>query len=77
MNNQRRSLIQKSIDDLEEILANLEIYRDDEEFYIDSIPENLQYGERAERARESLENIEQALDQIEEAIKYLQNAVEN
>jgi hypothetical protein len=86
MNNTRRKEIGKIIsraealrDELENIMMDIEVIRDEEEEYIDNVPENLQGTERYEMAEEALSNLESALEWFEEfdfedMLSYLEEA---
>lgn len=67
MNDNRRKQIQKVIDTLEEMKAEVESIAADERQYYDDMPENLQGGEKgtkADQTAETLEGIESDLDEI-------------
>lgn len=76
MNKQRRKEIQEIIDRIEAIKSDLETVRDDEQFYMDSIPENLMGSERYEKAEEAVSNLEGACDNLDEALEQLEAAME-
>ena len=96
MNKQRRSeiyiiirkilsIVQNGIcdkDKLTDILADIEYIQNEEEDYRDNIPENMQGGDRYERADEACDNMSYACDYVSEAvdsddwIDYLKKAVE-
>lgn len=75
MNSTRRKSIQKLIDNLEEIKFEIETIQEEEQQYIDNIPENFQGSERAELAEEASSNIEFSVDSLQETIDYLQTAI--
>ena len=76
MNKQRRKDIQSIMEKLEAIKSELETVRDDEQYYMDSIPENLTGSERYEKAEEAVSNLEGAYDNLDEAIGMLESAME-
>ena len=53
------------IDELEDIIGDIQIILEEESDYMDNIPENLQGGERYERAEEACESLEDAVDILE------------
>lgn len=53
-----------SLDDLH---GEVEALRDEEQEYLDNMPEGLQQGERGEAAQEAISNLENACDKIDEA----------
>lgn len=71
MNNVRRKAIQKVIDKLEELKYDIECLADDEQEYLDNIPENLQNSDRYAVAEEAVDNLNSAMDSVEEAIDSL------
>lgn len=74
MNNSRRKEIRRMIDKIEEVKETVEYLRDEEQEYLDNMPENLAYSSRAEVAQEAVDNIDCALDNLEEAISNLEEA---
>jgi len=77
MNNTRRKAIQVLIDKLEEIKGEIEAMQQEEQDYIDNVPENLQGGERYSQAEEAVSNIEYSVDNVQEAIDNLQNSIKS
>lgn len=69
MNKERRKEIDSVIATLEEAKERLESIRDDEQEYYDTMPENFQYGEKGEAAKEAVSNLDCAIDQIDEVIE--------
>lgn len=73
MNNVRRKQIDKvlseieilrgAFDDLKEAVGEI---RDEEQEYLDNIPENLQASERYELAEEAVSNLDSAYDLLDE-----------
>ena len=49
-------------DDLYSCITTLDNIKDDEQYYYDNIPENLQYSQRAESSEQAIEYMEEALD---------------
>ncbi len=76
MNNVRRKRIINLSDKLSELKEELEIIAEEEQEYIDNIPENLQNSERYERADEALSNLNDASDTLDEVIESLLQASE-
>ena len=76
MNNVRRKRIINLSDKLSELKEELEIIAEEEQEYIDNIPENLQNSERYERADEALSNLNDASDALDEVIESLLQASE-
>lgn len=70
MNNTRRKELSEIIkdlgtvqdkDDLYATISELECIKDDEQYYYDNIPENLQCSQRADDSEEAIDNMEEAL----------------
>lgn len=76
MNRQRRSSIQKILDQIEFLKCDLEELRDEEEEYMYNIPENLQQSDRYYAAEEAVSNLDNAISNIEEAIMCATEAIE-
>lgn len=55
-----------SIDEIVDITEDAQIIRDDEEYYMENIPENLQSGERYEAAEMACDNLNDASDMLED-----------
>lgn len=73
MNRQRRKQIKEVIAKLdeiqpllEEIRSEIESIKDDEEEYRDNMPENMQSGERYERAEAACESLEESLSNLDD-----------
>lgn len=80
MNNNRRKEISKIIEDiesavstakekLEELQTSIESVRDEEQEYMDNMPENLQGSERYTTAEQAVDNLDSAVSSIEELIE--------
>lgn len=54
----------------------MEDIQSEEEEYRDSIPENMQSGERYKRADEACDNLSDAVDNLEEVISSIEAAIE-
>lgn len=73
MNNARRKAIAEVQDQigsavamLEAAKADLESLRDEEQEYLDNMPESLQGGEKGEAAQAAVEKMDEAINAIEE-----------
>ena len=76
MNKERRKSLQDIKDQLEELKGSLEDIQAEEEEYRDNMPENLQGGERYEKAEEAVGNIESAAESLGDAIDCIEAAME-
>lgn len=74
MNNSRRKELDKLCEQIEDIKYKLDIIREDEQTYLDNIPENLQSSERYETAEEAVDALENAVDEFDEIIEYIETA---
>ena len=69
MNNSRKKELDKLCEQIEDIKYKLDIIREDEQTYLDNIPENLQSSERYETAEEAVDALENAVDEFDEIIE--------
>lgn len=76
MNNTRRKALNEIKDKIDDLRIDLEQLLEEEQDYRDSIPENMQGGERYERAEEACDNLSDAIDCMEEIISSLECAAE-
>lgn len=76
MNKPRRKQLDKLCEMFVELKDMLEEIRDDEENYMDNIPENLQGSERYSIAEDAIDNMNLALDSLDEVISYIESAAE-
>ena len=76
MNKERRKNLQSIIEGLEALKADLETLVEEEEEYRDNIPENMQSGERYERAEEACDAMQCAVDAFDEVISNIESAID-
>ena len=76
MNNKRRKYLSDIVVMLNDVYYKVESIKDDEQYCLDNIPENLSESERAEKIEDSVDCLDDALACIEEAINNINNAVE-
>lgn len=74
MNRMRRKALSDIMDKLEELKADLEALKDEEEEYRDNMPDNLQGSERYELAENACDNLGSALDSLDDAVSYIEEA---
>lgn len=74
MNKIRRKQLAAIMEKLEELKADLETLKEEEEDYRDNMPENLWGSERYEKAEAACDNLDYALDSLEEAVSYIEEA---
>jgi len=80
MNNARRKLLAKILDDaapiaglIEDIKARLEEIKDAEREAYDNMPASLQEGERGQQASAAADALDEAFDELEEAFNAFDN----
>lgn len=71
MNKSRRATLNMIANAIEELKAQLESVRDDEQDAFDNMPESLQESERGETMQEAIDNMEYAIDNLDDAIDNL------
>lgn len=76
MNNTRRKALSEIKDKIDDLRVNLELLLEEEQDYRDNIPENLQGGERYEKADEACDNLSDVMDGLDEVISDLEAAIE-
>ncbi len=59
---------------MEQLKGEIESILEDEEEYMDNIPENMQGSERYETAETACENLQSAVDAMEEVLSSLEEA---
>lgn len=74
MNKQRRKSLEDIHNQLTDLRELLDEIREEEEFYRDNIPENLQYSERYEAADNAVSNLENAVISLDEALSSIEEA---
>lgn len=75
MNKTRRRDLQNIITKIDILKEELEALRDEEQDYMDNIPENLQGSERYEVAEEAVDNMDNALDAFDEVIDSISETI--
>lgn len=74
MNKLRRKEIDKIINSLRELSSSIEFIKDEEQDYMDNMPENLMESERYYVAEEAVESLDSAYDLLDDAIDCLEEA---
>ena len=74
MNKYRRKAIEQIIETLDQINNEIEIIQEEEQEYMDNMPENFQDSDNYYVAEEAVDNLGNAIESIEEAINYLDDA---
>ena len=76
MNKPRRNKIAEIVSRLEAIRADLDNIREDEQYYLYSVPENLQNSERYQRSEEAVSDMENVDSSLEDIIDQLNDIIE-
>lgn len=76
MNKERRKLIDEALDKIEAAKADLETARDEEQEYLDNMPENMRDGDKGQAAQEAIDNLESCINDIDNAINNGRSASE-
>ena len=76
MNNPRRKQLDAIIAKIQELSNDLECIMDEEQEYLENIPENLQSSERYEKAEAACDSLQCALDNLEECVENIETAKE-
>ena len=75
MNKARRKALEEIADRLSVLMAELDSLKDEEEEYRDNMPENLQDGERYEKADSACSSLGDAIADLESAIGSVEEAI--
>lgn len=76
MNTERRKEIDKARGMIEEAKSILDQCENDEREYFDNMPENMQSGDKGQRAESAAEALNEAVGELENALGNLDTAVE-
>jgi hypothetical protein len=75
MNAETRKAISADISALEQIIANIEGWRDDEQAKFDNMTEGLQQGEKGQAIEAAASALESAVSSAEDAKTYLEDSI--
>lgn len=76
MNKNRRKDIEAVIAKLVDIREDVETIRDEEQEYVDNMPENLRYSERGYQAEQAADSLSEAVSALDDIESYLETAAE-
>ena len=77
MNKARRKSLTEIKDKIEDLKTDIELLLDEEQDYLDTgFPENIQSGERYEKAEAAVSALEDAISSLEEAVESIDTAIE-
>ena len=74
MNNARRAALAKIGEVIEEAKGDIEMLRDEEQEYLDAMPESLQSSEKHGTAENAVSSMDNAINSIEEVISSIEEA---
>jgi predicted nuclease with TOPRIM domain len=74
MNKSRRKALVALRERIEEIKGDLAAYQEEEQEYLDSMPEGLQNGATRDKATEAIDNLESALSSLDDAAFSIEEA---
>lgn len=77
MNVKRRNALSKIVSGLQELTSELCTLQEEEQEYVDNMPENLQGSDKYDAASQSADDLQCAIDQLEEAIANIDNSANN
>lgn len=75
MNNKRRQQLRKLIERMEVLKSELETVESDEQFYFDTMPENLQGSMNGMNSEEAIDKIAEAIACVEEAVDAIEEII--
>ena len=75
MNKRKRGNLKTAITYLNSAIAIISSVRDDEQYSLDNMPENLETSERYENMENAIDSLEDALDSIECAKNSIDEAI--
>lgn len=73
MNNTRRCMLKKSIEDLWDAIETIKAVAEEEQESFDNLPEGIQWSERGELMEENIYNMEEIIEGLEEYIGTLED----
>jgi hypothetical protein len=76
MNDTRRKMITKIIDELTDLRRVIESTQEEEQEYFDNMPESLQSGEKGSKAEEAISALDEAITSLDEVVASLETAQE-
>ncbi|MEM1046506.1 MAG: hypothetical protein AAGL24_10155 [Pseudomonadota bacterium] len=76
MNKARRKAIDAIVARIDELKADVEIIRDEEQDYFDNMPEGIQDGEKGEVAQSAIDSLDDAVNTIDDIVESLNSAAE-
>ena len=71
MNDTRRKTVREQVTKLEEIKGSIESLKDEEEEYLESMPDNMKEGEKGDKTQTNIAHLEDALINLEQTLDEL------
>jgi len=75
MNNTRRKSLTDIKTHLEDIKGEIDVLMEEEEEYLENMPEPFQEAERGQTAQSAIDNLENASSSIDEVTEYIDEAI--
>jgi hypothetical protein len=76
MNKARRKKIETIIERLADLRADLDNIQDEENMSFESLPENMQQGERGQAMEDKVATINEAMDELDSAVEKLNEVIQ-
>lgn len=77
MNKQRRAELTAIAEELADLKDRLETCKNEEEQYLENMPENLRDSEKHEQAEETVATLDTAVDSLEEVFNAVDEVINN
>ncbi len=74
MNKARREALAKIGEAIEEAKGDIEMLRDEEQEYLDAIPESLQSSDKHDTAENAVSSMDDAINRLEEVVSSIEEA---
>ena len=74
MNKARREALAKIGEAIEEAKSDIEMLRDEEQEYLDAMPESLQSSEKHDIAENAVSSMDDAINSLEEVVSSIEEA---
>lgn len=76
MNKERRKQIESIVESIQGIKSDVDTTKDEEQEYLDNLPENMQQGEKGETAQAAVDALDAAINSLDDAISSLEEAAQ-
>jgi NADPH-dependent glutamate synthase beta subunit-like oxidoreductase len=76
MNDQRRKGLSMLAAKIQDVYDAVETLRDDEQEYLDNMPEGIREGDKGDKSQEAIDYLDSAVDALSAAIADIESAIE-